>query len=364
MEKIKFTMKDYVAESSKVIVDNIKNSEKLTESLVKEFVKHDYSKVTIVASGSSFNSSHCARLYMEKMLGMDVKIVTPFTFENFEGELSDDEFVFVISQSGCSTNSISALKYIKKQGRTAIGITSNPESDFKDYSDVMVDYGIGIETVGYVTKGVIGLIIYLMAFALRASLSIGNISKSDMDKQFENIMAAAELHVEMQDKSLKFIADNYKHFSGMSKVYFCGAGFSYGTALEAGLKVGETVKIPYNVCEAEEYIHGPYLQMTPEYTIFFIDCGTASKRLDELYHSAAKVSDHSFIIGGKDDGDPHRLTLAKSLDPEFTPLYHLPFFQLLAYVITDDLNRWEQHPLLKESKKIAVSKSEKYVDED
>mgnify|MGYP001110467861 FL=1 len=48
-------------------------------------------------------------------------------------------------------------------GHRAIGITSNVNSDFGDgICDVIVDYGIGIETVGYVTLDMVGLVLYFI----------------------------------------------------------------------------------------------------------------------------------------------------------------------------------------------------------
>ena len=48
-------------------------------------------------------------------------------------------------------------------GYRAIGITSNVNSDFGDgICDVIVDYGIGIETVGDVTLDMVGLVLYFI----------------------------------------------------------------------------------------------------------------------------------------------------------------------------------------------------------
>ena len=57
----------------------------------------------------------------------------------------------------------------------------------------------------------------------------------------------------------------------MSWVYSCGAGANYGTALESALKMGETIHIPSCCYEIEEYIHGPNLQLTPQYNVIFFD---------------------------------------------------------------------------------------------
>lgn len=47
-------------------------------------------------------------------------------------------------------------------------------------------------------------------------------------------------------------------------------GTNMGIAREASLKFGETLKIPVLYCESEEYVHGPNMQLTPEYSVFLL----------------------------------------------------------------------------------------------
>ena len=152
MEKLNVTMKDYILETPKAVLENIHRSKELTHPLVDAFTKKAYKRIIVVASGSSCNATHLARLFMMKYLDMEVKVVTPFTFTNYEYNVTDEDFVFCISQSGCSTNTIKALRKCKELGIQAIGLTGNVESDFKTEADLVVDYGVGIEYVGYVTK--------------------------------------------------------------------------------------------------------------------------------------------------------------------------------------------------------------------
>ena len=59
-----------------------------------------------------------------------------------------------------------ALKFINdKLNRKAIVLTGDLNSDIVSVADLAVDFGVGEETVGYVTKGVIALSLYLMLFA-------------------------------------------------------------------------------------------------------------------------------------------------------------------------------------------------------
>ena len=49
------------------------------------------------------------------------------------------------------------------------------------------------------------------------------------------------------------------------------------------------------------------------------------------------------------------------LPDEMTPLCILPFFQLTAWKLAEDLSRWEKHPLLRKMEEYVYSKSENYI---
>ena len=149
MANTKPTMLTYIEETPMQLELNNNNSKELTKELVNLYLQKKYKTIWIIASGSSSNASNCAKPFMMKYLHCNVEIVPPNTFLYSDLTYTDDDFIFVISQSGCSTNSIDALKKLKSINKKAIGITGNINSDFKDYADVVIDYGVGEETVGY-----------------------------------------------------------------------------------------------------------------------------------------------------------------------------------------------------------------------
>ncbi|MEY8357184.1 SIS domain-containing protein [Lachnospiraceae bacterium 54-53] len=364
-EKIKETMMTYVKETPGVILENVKKRKELTAPLMAEYEKGDYDSIWIVASGSSYNGSYCARQFMRNYLKSEVKIVSPFTFLCSEHDFTDRDFVFVVSQSGYSTNSLDALKLIRGQGRASIGITGNISSDMKEYADVLIDYGVGVETVGYVTKGVASFALFLMLFTLEAAVKKGLLYEDEAEAVCRDMEKAAHIHEQVQKESLKFFQDHYKKFTSMNSAYVCGSGANYGTALEGALKLGETVKIPAAAYESEEFIHGPNLQLTPAYTVFFIDGGKCGSRIRTIFKACREVTDSAFLItnqpGSAGEGV---LNIPADIPELLTPLCFLPFFQILAYQATTELNRWKQHPLLKRMKEAAACKTENYVDQD
>ena len=175
------TMFDYINSSTELIEENLKKRIALTETMVNEYIKGPYHNITIVASGSSNNAAQCARLYMEKVLKCKVTVISPFEFIHAEHSVASDEMVIAVSQSGYSVNTMEALKFINdKLNRKAIVLTGDLNSDIVSVADMAVDFGVGEETVGYVTKGVIALSLYLMLFALEAAkmCKITNASKA------------------------------------------------------------------------------------------------------------------------------------------------------------------------------------------
>lgn len=351
----KYTMEDYIKETPQVLQYNLDNHQQLVKPLIEKISNLKFKSIILIASGSSYNACYIAKPFLSKCLKCEIKIITPYTFTYYEHELINEALVLVISQSGQSTNAIEALKKIKELGYRAICLTGNKQNDVKNYAELVLDYGVGEELVGYVTKGVTTLAFYLCLFAINYS------------KQFEylkELQKVVILNQEMIEKAELFIEAHYKSFSSMHQCYLCGAGGTFGVALEGALKVGETIHIPSNCFEVEEYIHGPNLQLDPSYTVIFFDGNDqASTRIQQIYQATRQISDHCYLICQR-GGDDHILSLSDQVIFELSSLVYLPFIQLLSYLISRDLKTIYQHPLLNKFKQIASAKTASFVNYD
>lgn len=356
------TMLTYVENTPEQLAYNIAHSKELTKTLVDLYVGKGYKNIWIIACGSSNNGCQCAKPFMMKYLGVDVKIVPPNSFIYLENQMCETDLAFVVSQSGCSTNSIEALDKLKSMGHTAVGLTGCVESDFKDHADVVIDWGVGVETVGYVTKGVTTLAQFLMLFTLESALLKEKISQETYDALIAEMNETPERHKTIQKETWDFYNTNEKILTSMDVVYTCGFMQGYGIATEGALKIGETVKVPSFPYEAEEYIHGPNLQLSPNYTVFCIDdLAEGSARMAQIYAATRSVTDEAFFISNNPIvDDAHAIRLPFDIkEPLLMPLYVLPVFQILAYQITTVLDSWENHPMFrKEFKKLANTKTE------
>lgn len=356
-------MLHYILEAPDALNENIRRSSKLTRTLVDEFVKKPYRSLWIIASGSSYNAAMSARPLLLNILNVDVRVLTPHHFCHYEHSLTDLDFAFVISQSGCSTNSIEALRFLRSKNRFAIGVTGCPESDFKAEADLLVDYGLGIETIGYVTKGVITLIGFLALFAFESATILGRLNQEEKEVWFNRLENACQVNRSVMKNSIVFWDKHVKTFTAMPHAFIMGAGSNYGTALEAALKMSETIQIPCLAIECEEFLHGYTLQLTPNYPLFFIDpVDSTSKRILDTFTSVLKITDRAFLISNNPDiAGPNVLSYEGHVHPLLSPIAFLPFFQYLSFKTTDSMHRWMKHPLYKTFSEDVPSKTESYV---
>lgn len=358
----KHTMLDYIASCPEAIRANVADSAELTRPLVDEYVAGGYKNIWIVACGSSANGAWCARQFVRRHLHCEVKVVPPFTFVNSEHDLGPTDMVVTVSQSGYSLNALDAVRLIRALGRRTVGLTGDTNSDLARLCDVAANYGVGRETVSYVTRGVTTLALFFMLFAVGAAQRIGLKTAEEAAAVKAQLAAAADVSAAVQRSWPAFLQEHYRAFSGMTNAYICGVGANLGTAMEGALKFGETISVPTAAYEVEEYIHGPNIQMTPRYTVLLIDGGVGSKRIQQIYEGSRIVTDNAFLI----TNDPHYsgdnvFQVDCGLPEEITPLCYLPVFQMTAYQITEDLARWKKHPLQHRMEQACSSKSANYA---
>ena len=346
-KNIQVTMMTYIQETPQQMKDNIINIEEITKPLVQLYLQKEYQSLWIIACGSSFNGAQCAKPFLMKYLNCDVKVISPMSFVYFENQITEDDFVFVVSQSGHSTNCIQALQKLKSLHREAVLITGQKNDDLKSYADIVVDYHMGIETVGYVTKGIVMLMEYLILFALVSGLKKHCIHQEVYDEIIKELLEVPERHQIIQEETKQFYQKHLYEMTSLNPTFFIGFIQSYGIALEGALKMAETTKHPCMAYEAEEFIHGFNLQLTPAYTVWCIDdCSQGSSRIISIYQAIQSVTPRTYAITNSPlVDDEHAIRIPFHIhEPLLMPLYILPVFQVLSYQISEELQTWNTHP--------------------
>ena len=320
MEEKKLSMKDYVMETPEYVLRNIGNSTGLTAPLVEEYMKGSYTRILLAACGSSYNGCLCARAFMHHILNIRVDLVSPFTFVNYEDEFDDHDLILVVSQSGRSTNSLEALQLIRSRGHRAIGLTGNPDSPFRGICDLTVDWGVGIEKVGMVTKGVTTLALYLMLFALEAACASGKITVQEKESWKEEMRRTVQAHRELQASAFAFIETHRKQLLSMHNVWVVSARTNLAAAVEAALN--------------------------PDYTVIFYDSNDdrSHDRILQVYHAVKTVTDRAYLITDQKTDDPDAIRADTHIHQLLNPLAYLAVAPLLAEYV-QETKHTDRHPL-------------------
>ena len=246
--------------------------------------------------------------------------------------------IWIVACGSSSNGSLCARQVIRRHLKCEVKIVTpfhfvSSENDFSETDMVVV-----VSQSGY-SLNALDAIKVIEAKGRRCIGLTGDVN-SDLGTAAEGeavkqqLLKAADINAAVQAQTPSFIKEHYRQLSGMTNAYVCGVGATLGTASEGALKFGETVSIPTAAYEVEEYIHGPNIQMTPRYSVFLI---------------ADYKDEHNVMYVPMD------------VPEEITPLCWLPFFQMTACRLTDDLDRWNKHPLQRAMEKFVSSKSANYV---
>lgn len=362
MGKSELSMLKYIEETPSQVRANIADSARLTRRMVELYCSRPIRTIWLTACSSSYNGCQCARYYMKRFLGVEVKVLPPFTFNHYEHDVTSEDFVVCVSQSGYSTNAIESLRLCRSLGIPAIGLTGNVESDFKDEADEVIDLGLGEEKLDFVTKGVVTLAAFLMLFALHGAHARGRIDEETIAQEKQKMLRCMDNYEALIARYPAYFEANKQKLLSMERVYLVGAGANYGTVLEGAVKIGETIHILAVGYEVDEVIHGPQIQLTPNYNFIFVDPGDeTADRIYQAWQAARKMTDRVFILSNNPRIEGSGvMRIPEPVEEQLSPLYSLAFVHLTSYYVAETNRTWHQHPLLQDFKEMLSGKAAAY----
>lgn len=353
-------MLDYVKLANGRLRENLARGEELAAPLVRAYIESGCTSIRIVASGSSRNAAECARYYMQQVIGVPVFVVTPEAFCSFDFSLPAGAFNIVVSQSGYSTNYLAALDFAVRRSLPFAALTGNTDAPAASHVDAVIDYGVGVESVDFVTMGVQALIEFLMLFAVYAAANLGRFEEEGLSSRMSDLSAAIDAHRRALRISERFVLEHGLDLSRKAPTLFVGNGPNHGVVSEAALKFCETLKLPTAHYEGEEFIHGPEMQVDPSYRVFIIDDPEGSRRLRSIFEAMRTVSSSVYFVTAHPAEVEGELAMPGVEDPLTAAIPNLVPFQYISASIAESLGCWEVHPYLKAVEARFESKAEGY----
>ena len=337
---MKETMLTNILEEEKILKNIISNFETKNSLLIKELIKIELKNILILATGSSMNAALITKYFISDILNINIEIKEPFNYYNYEKINENIDLVIAISQSGKSTSTISALKYVKKcKNIPSIAITSNNMSIIAKESNMILDLGIGIEQVGFVTKGFSATVLNLFLLAIILAKEKKLISANQKEVYLKELNIIIENIPQVILKTENFIKEKKEIFLNAKRFIGIGYGACFGLIKEFETKFTETIRLPSQGFELEAYMHGPYLEANKEHIIFYFDNkGKLSERLFLLKNYMMPYIKQSFVIA-LDSGD---INLNLNLNEHLATLLLIIPIQIMSYRIAEikeiDLN--------------------------
>jgi fructoselysine-6-P-deglycase FrlB-like protein len=208
--------------------------------------------IALVGSGSSLNALTIARPRFVAAERGPVQLYEP---EDFIAELGEwggrRPLVLVLSQSGASTSSVAAARAAVAAGLATLAFTASPAAPLGRSGATVLELPVGDEPVGPKTKGFLGSVAMLLAFAeMLGAAPAPRLDGAAIAALIEPARtAAARLVPDLAETDVLIVA---------------GRRAQYGVALEATLKIAEMAGLPTMALPTEEMLHGRLHGMTPK----------------------------------------------------------------------------------------------------
>lgn len=288
------TMYDYYRSQPQFMKRILDKRKELFGGFAEFYEKTAPDRVYVYGSGTSFHAGNSAGEFMEMILGAEVSVLAPSQAVSLHGQRP---LIIAVSQSGRSTNTLSAISYMREKGAKIASLTGWPRSPVGMAADCSVTLDIEDELVSPKTKGYTATALSLYLMALEAGLLTRAISILEYDRWIRDITASVEASEENQEALRVFYEKHVETLARAKSYLFVGKGVCANVAGEAALKVLETIYCPAVAYEFEEYLHGPIYYMNKDMALFMIVPEDEDKeRMIRFCEMVSEVSPNVYLI--------------------------------------------------------------------
>ena len=240
----------------KTIKSGIKDGEVFFEglNLTREKLK-SINRIVITACGSAYHTGLVAKYVFEELLRIPVEVDLASEFRYRNPIVDKNTLVIIISQSGETADTLSALKEAKSHGGHILSIVNVVGSSIAKASDDVLYTRAGPEIAVATTKAYSTqlIVLYLLGIYIAER-------KNSADPELLTAILGeiCELPSKIErifkmEYSIKALAE--RHYK-MGNVFFIGRNVDYATAMEGSLKLKEISYINSEAYAAGELKHG------------------------------------------------------------------------------------------------------------
>jgi len=239
--------------SQGTIIENLINKYIINYCVLLD-VPLNIKRITIIASGSSYNAGIFGKYFFENIakIPCNVEYASEVICSNYEKYEKETTFIF-LSQSGLSVDTVEAMRKIKELGAKTICVTNNLGSIMYNIADFPFYIDAGIEQAIAATKTFSATVVMLWLIALKIAQN-KHINIVNETKEIYQIKRNIEASIANLD-NLNLAAKVLSKTNGFA---IFGLGYHYALSLEAALKIRETSYINTSAYPSGDFVHGHF----------------------------------------------------------------------------------------------------------
>jgi len=303
-------------------------------NITKEQIKN-LNKIYIVACGTAYHAGVVGKYVIEKLARIPVELDIASEFKYRDPIIDKNTLMIVISQSGETADTMSALRLAKTKGARVIAVTNVVGSAASREADDVLYTWAGPEIAVASTKAYATQLIAMYIIALFFAQNKETMSMDEIEEIKVAMLELPEKAEEMlKDKETlqKFTAKTYMH----KDMFFIGRGLDYAVALEGSLKLKEVSYIHSDAYAAGELKHGA-IALMEEGTIVIAMAtqeelfGKMVSNIKELATRGAKVFAFAPVGHTEIEKSVYSVTYIPKVMDILAPVISVIPLQLLAY---------------------------------
>ncbi len=317
-------------------------------NLTPEYLKK-LSRVKIIACGTSLHAAMVGKYIIEDFTGIPVDIEASSEYIYRKSNTDENTLVIGVSQSGETTDTITAIKQARATGSHILIITNRPDSNMARLADSLLSVNAGIEVSVAATKSYTAQLVSFYLLALHLAEIKGSMEKSKVESiKHDLIVLPSKIEALLSDT--KTIKDCAKKYSGYKNFIYIARGINLATAYEGALKLKEISYINATGYAAGELKHGPIAMLDETmpvlavlmpgsivYEKIFSNCEEAKARNAKLI--ALTSEDTPQVNSLFDD-----VLIVPQVHEFLSPILTCIPLQLLAYYIAEFLGKDVDQP--------------------
>lgn len=243
-------------------------------------------RIVLLAHGTAYHAAMIGRLLVERVARIPCypEYASDFRYRN--PIMEPGTLYVVVTQSGETIDTLSALRLVKEAGYPTLAIVNVPSSSIAREATYVSPLMAGPEIGVASTKAFTSMIASLYIFALRLAIRRGTGSVADLRRRAGDLVrVSARTHETLlKADAIRNIALKYadkEHF------LFLGRGTGWPLAMEGALKLKEISYIHAEGMNSSEIKHGPLALVDEEMPVLFITL--KGERYDRLLANMNEV---------------------------------------------------------------------------